>query len=186
MVFKDLSSEFNLDLTVISPSKVTLGNFDNESAKFFLDKEYWHNNLTTWIQKIRCDIDLNCPKSIRESSDLSMGLKFTDDFTIMQLNKTWRNKEEATDVLSFPVLDDNFLIPKNHCIEIGDIVISVTTAKRQAKEMKHDLQFELRWLVSHGLLHLLGWDHPNERALEEMLSCQKNLISMKQNPSTML
>ena len=60
----------------------------------------------------------------------------------------------------------------------------LTTAERQAKEMNHGLFFELRWLVSHGFLHLLGWDHPNQRTLDEMLSVQKQLLSINGNVQT--
>ena len=63
-------------------------------------------------------------------------------------------------------------------IELGDIIVSVSTAKRQAKENDHSLQKELRWLVSHGLLHLLGWEHPNIKRLEEMLILQEYLLSI--------
>ena len=58
-------------------------------------------------------------------------------------------------------------------IELGDIVISLETAGRQAQEQGHSLQQELRWLVSHGLLHLLGWDHTDDDSLAAMLALQE-------------
>ena len=63
-------------------------------------------------------------------------------------------------------------------IELGDIVVSVPTAERQALEQEHSLERELCWLVSHGLLHLLGWDHPDDSKLEAMLQCQEQLVAM--------
>jgi probable rRNA maturation factor len=61
-------------------------------------------------------------------------------------------------------------------IELGDIVISIPTAERQAPEHGHSLQQELLFLASHGLLHLLGWDHPDEASLAAMLSRQDALV----------
>ena len=62
-------------------------------------------------------------------------------------------------------------------LELGDIVISVETAARQAREHDHPLERELRFLASHGLLHLLGWDHPDEESLAAMLERQERLLA---------
>ena len=97
------------------------------------------------------------------------------------MNSTWRKQYEKTDVLSFPVLDDSIVFPQGKSLELGDIIVSVPTAKLQAKDHKHSLGHELRWLVSHGLLHLLGWDHPDEKKLNQMLSCQEQLLSIDVN-----
>lgn len=59
----------------------------------------------------------------------------------------------------------------------GDIVISVPTARAQAKAQGHRLSQELAWLASHGLLHLLGWDHPDELSLQRMLQQQRQLLA---------
>ena len=96
------------------------------------------------------------PWCVRRRSCL--GLRFTDDGTIADLNSAWRQKTGPTDVLSFAALDDAGNWMEGPSIELGDIVVSLETARRQAQEQGHSLQRELRWLVSHGLLHLLGWD----------------------------
>jgi probable rRNA maturation factor len=62
-------------------------------------------------------------------------------------------------------------------LELGDIVISVQTAARQAPEHGHSLERELLFLASHGLLHLLGWDHPDDTSLAAMLSRQEQLLA---------
>ncbi|NJL51475.1 MAG: rRNA maturation RNase YbeY, partial [Hydrococcus sp. SU_1_0] len=59
---------------------------------------------------------------------------------------------------------------------LGDIIISLDTALKQAQEQKHALIVELAWLSSHGLLHLLGWDHPDDQRLQQMLEKQQELI----------
>lgn len=67
-------------------------------------------------------------------------------------------------------------------LELGDIVISVETAARQAGEHGHDLARELLFLASHGLLHLLGWDHPDEASLAAMLARQEALLASVPTP----
>jgi probable rRNA maturation factor len=62
-------------------------------------------------------------------------------------------------------------------LELGDIVISLETAARQALEHGHPLERELRFLASHGLLHLLGWDHPDQETLTAMLDRQARLLA---------
>ena len=73
------------------------------------------------------------------------------------LNRAWRNKDRATDVLSFPLREGRFLHIQPHLL--GDIVISVPIAARQANEAGHSLTVELERLLVHGLVHLLGYDH---------------------------
>jgi probable rRNA maturation factor len=59
---------------------------------------------------------------------------------------------------------------------LGDVVISVETAQRQATQLGHSLQQELAWLASHALLHLLGWDHPDKASMLCMLKQQETLL----------
>jgi probable rRNA maturation factor len=75
------------------------------------------------------------------------------DSRIRTLNRRYRGKDAVTDVLSFPNEDAG---------HIGDIVIAVGVARRQAREAGHGLQTELRVLALHGLLHLLGYDHERD------------------------
>ena len=110
-----------------------------------------------------------------------MGLQFTDDPTIKALNFCWRARKEKTDVLSFPMIDEELVLPQVEPLEIGDIVVSVNTAESQAKEQNHSLAHELLWLVSHGLMHLLGWDHPTSDSLKEMLNYQEQLLCINGN-----
>jgi probable rRNA maturation factor len=86
-----------------------------------------------------------------------LSLLLTDDAEIQALNKTYRKLDQATDVLSFP--QDEDAVNESGDTLLGDVVISVETATRQAKE--HHLSFneELILLAIHGILHLLGYDH---------------------------
>ena len=81
----------------------------------------------------------------------------TGDGTIRRLNRQFRHKNKATDVLSFPALDEGFGPVSERMA--GDLAISVDTARRQAVAQGHALRVELKVLLLHGLLHLAGYDH---------------------------
>ncbi|MBL6803596.1 MAG: rRNA maturation RNase YbeY [Synechococcus sp. BS307-5m-G38] len=147
-----------------------------EDPHYLSDESVWHQELVDWIQSIRADPLLNCPDAVRRTDEVSLGLRFTDDATITELNANWRQKEQPTDVLSFAALEDSPDWQHGTSVELGDIVVSLDTARRQALEQVHSLRHELRWLVSHGLLHLLGWDHPDDPSLEAMLHLQEQLL----------
>ena len=138
----------------------------------------WPEQLVSWIETVRTDAELTCPQPLRTAEEVSLGLRFTDDSTIAELNDHWRQRAESTDVLSFAALDPSDEWPHTPCLELGDIVVSVETAHRQAEEQGHSLERELRWLVSHGLLHLLGWDHPDDSSLAAMLALQERLLAI--------
>lgn len=86
-----------------------------------------------------------------------LSILITDDATIAELNGTWRNKPRATDVLSFSQLEGEPM--PGAPLTLGDVVISSDTAQRQADAAGCTLEQELRRLLVHGILHLLGHDH---------------------------
>ena len=90
-------------------------------------------------------------------ADYEVALRLVDDATIRALNRTYRSKDKPTDVLAFAQREG----PTGalHPELLGDLVISVDTARRQAKR---GLYAELLHLASHGLCHLLGYDHPDD------------------------
>ena len=176
------SKYLELDLSFTGASKKLLEEVSDEQTKNFLTKaKFWKKDLKKWIQYIRNDDLLLCPQLVRFTPLVTMGLQFTDDSTIAALNSVWRSKEETTDVLSFAAYDEKIYLPGYQFVELGDIVVSVNRAEQQAKQHDHSLLHELRWLVSHGLLHLLGWDHPSSEKLNEMLSCQEQLLCFDGN-----
>lgn len=105
---------------------------------------------------------------IKYNDHMEISLLLTDDETIQELNKNYRNKDKPTDVLSFPMDDDKIL---------GDIVISIDTAYKQASNVDIDIEREVAFLYIHGLLHLLGYDH--ETSIEdekEMFELQERIL----------
>ncbi len=92
-----------------------------------------------------------------------ISVTFVDDDTIHELNRQHRNVDSSTDVLSFPLGEDGVYdknLETGACL-LGDIVISVPTAVRQAETYGHSLQREIGFLTVHSMLHLLGYDHVN-------------------------
>ena len=93
-------------------------------------------------------------------SDVSIAI--VDDTAMQGLNKRFRRKNRTTDVLTFPA-DETYADPKSKGRPLGDIVISIDQARRQAAEEKHSLATEIRYLILHGLLHALGYDHETDK-----------------------
>ncbi len=102
------------------------------------------------------------------SNEYEISLLITDDETIRKYNKEYRNKDRATDVLSFPMEDD---------IILGDVAISFETAKRQSEEAEINIDREVAFLFIHGLLHLLGYDNEtSQEDEEEMFALQEKIL----------
>ena len=99
---------------------------------------------------------------VRARGDIAVAL--VTDHHIRRLNREYRGKDVATDVLSFPAEADARPVPETGP-HLGDIVIATGVARRQAREAGHAYDTELRVLALHGLLHLLGYDHdhPDDR-----------------------
>ncbi|AUC59800.1 rRNA maturation factor YbeY [Cyanobacterium sp. HL-69] len=139
----------------------------NESLPIM--EEQWRSWFSIWLAMTDNDLE--------EDKNYEVSLVLTNDEDIKELNSQFRQKDQATDVLAFASLDDEFSPPDMvNTIPLGDVIISIETAQKQAKEQNHSLKNELAWLASHGFLHLLGWDHPNNDSLREMLAEQQKLL----------
>ena len=117
--------------------------------------------------------------------DQEISILFMEDADIRQLNKEFRNVDNATDVLSFPQnSEEDPFIPEK--IVLGDIAISLDKAKRQAKE--HGLAFneEIILLLIHGILHLLGYDHEISEQEEIKMRDKTRELFKKIFPETVL
>jgi probable rRNA maturation factor len=116
-----------------------------------------------------------------QTPGLELSLRLTTDTEIQALNAQFRHQDKSTDVLSFAAMEVDVPEiepePGDLSLYLGDIIISVDTAVRQAPEHGYALKKELAWLASHGLLHLLGWDHPDEPSLLLMLNQQETFLA---------
>ncbi|MBP3495404.1 MAG: rRNA maturation RNase YbeY [Clostridia bacterium] len=112
--------------------------------------------------------------------DAELSVTFTDNEQIKELNKEYRNKNSATDVLSFPMYDDFSAI--DGCPEpvpLGDIVISLERAMLQGHHLCHSTYHEVAFLTVHSTLHLLGYDHETSKEDEkDMFRRQKEIMEI--------
>lgn len=126
--------------------------------------------------------DIEVPRTLRDAlradarallrscalDEVELSLVLCSDAHIAALNGQWRDKPDPTDVLSFPQDDP---------VVLGDLVLSIPTAQRQAEERGYALRDELRVLLVHGLLHLLGYDHElGGEDLQEMADAEARLL----------
>lgn len=88
-------------------------------------------------------------------------IAFVSDRAMSELNRMWRHKQGTTDVLSFPANDNEFEDPDS--LNLGDVVISVEQAARQARNNKMTFEAEVSQLILHGLIHLCGYDHETDK-----------------------
>ncbi|HMS40679.1 MAG TPA: rRNA maturation RNase YbeY [Pyrinomonadaceae bacterium] len=98
-------------------------------------------------------------ENIEETENKSTTIAFVSDRKMRELNKTFRGKNSTTDVLSFPFEAAEFEVDADN---LGDIVISIEQAKKQADENNLSLELEIKQLILHGILHLCGYDHETD------------------------
>lgn len=115
-----------------------------------------------------------------EHAELSVLL--TDDETIFGLNSRHRGKKQPTDVLAFPLLEAGAEVPEGSAL--GDIVISLDTAQRYAAKGGLELLDELRALLAHGILHLLGYDHKTDAEERRMNGVAAQLVDASRQRGT--
>jgi probable rRNA maturation factor len=107
--------------------------------------------------------------------DAELSILLCDDATIRELNRQYRKKDRATDVLAFPMHDGS--VPQTTPGLLGDVVISLPTARRQAAERDRPIVHEVTFLLAHGLLHLLGHDHASKREERQMTARTEALMA---------
>ena len=120
----------------------------NRQRKLTIDCEHWQE----FVEKA-------WPVIPTETQGVTIA--FVSDRAMRELNRLWRHKQGTTDVLSFPVQQDEFETAEGSTL--GDVVISVEQAARQAKENGLTLDEEIAQLILHGLLHLCGYDHSTDK-----------------------
>ena len=116
-------------------------------------------------------------------ADAEVSVTVCDNEYIRKLNKEYREKDKATDVLSFPLYDfneeDDEIFEMEESIALGDIVISLERAKEQAKEIGNSFIEEVAFLTIHSTLHLLGSDHERSKEDDEaQCTAQRDIVEM--------
>ena len=119
----------------------------NRQRKMPIDVERWREFTTKALRVV-------------PNQAASVTVAFVSDRAMRELNRMWRHKQGTTDVLSFPAEQDEF--EKTDGARLGDVVISVEQAARQAKENGLTVEEEIAQLILHGLIHLCGYDHSTD------------------------
>jgi len=109
--------------------------------------------------KIFKDFAESVIRSISETKNKSVTVGFVSDRKMRELNKQFRGKNSSTDVLSFPYEAEEFETSNEN---LGDIIISLKEASKQAAENNMNLETEIKQLILHGVLHLCGYDHETD------------------------
>ena len=115
----------------------------------------------------------NILAALNKSKDEEIQIIIADDASLQNLNNEFMGIDAPTDVLSFPLDFDN---PESGSVYLGDIVISYPTAQRQAEQGGYETIEEIKLLILHGILHLLGYDHATPEEKAEMWALQDRLL----------
>ena len=116
-----------------------------------------------------------------EFKSLYFDVVFTNDEKIHEINREYRQKDCTTDVITFAIFadspeDEKFIFDNE--VNLGEVIISLDTALKQSKDNSHHqttFKDELYFLLAHGILHLMGYDHQDEKTLNEMWQLQKEM-----------
>lgn len=118
-----------------------------------------------------------CIRILKIKKKFQFSVILVDSDTIQEINKQYRQKDQVTDVISFASNDILGFEIKESINELGDIFINVDRVRSQALDYGHSLKREFSFLVTHGLLHLLGYDHMNPQEEKEMFQLQEEILS---------
>lgn len=131
----------------------------------------WQN-----YRKYLLPIALKTAQTLTIDANFGMSLILVDDAEIHAMNRDYRGVDRVTDVISFAMEEGESSLIVSELRELGDIFISVDAIRRQAKDYGHSLKREFCFLFTHGLLHLLGYDHMTPSDEKEMDSFQEMIL----------
>ena len=112
--------------------------------------------------------------------DYQVTLTIVPDGRMRELNRDHRGIDRVTDVLSFPLTDQDgaeFVLPPSEPTHLGDVVVALEQARRQASLYEHSFERELAYLAAHGILHLLGYDHEDEAERLHMRAREEEILA---------
>lgn len=139
--------------------------FDNEVENF---ENNYEQDFTAIIEQALKTLDIE--------DDVEVSCVLVDDERIHEINREYRHIDRSTDVISFAMEDNDQFYVEGMPRTLGDIFISVDHAKKQAEEYGHSLRREMCFLFTHGILHLLGYDHMTDEQEKEMFGLQDQIL----------
>lgn len=139
--------------------------FDNEVENF---ENNYEQDFTAIIEQAL--------KTLGIEDDVEVSCVLVDNERIHEINREYRHIDRSTDVISFAMEDNDQFYVEGMPRTLGDIFISVDHAKKQAEEYGHSLRREMCFLFTHGILHLLGYDHMTDEQEKEMFGLQDQIL----------
>ena len=137
------------------------------------------------LQEILQKVADTAARLLEIPEDREVSLVLTDNQAVQELNRTYRGIDAPTDVLSFALneeaQDEPFCEMEDETL-LGDIIISVERARQQAEEYGHSWEREMGFLLCHGILHLLGYDHMEPEDEKEMFGWQDKILAAANLP----
>ena len=145
---------------------------------------------------LRCENGVKCPPELRKrikaaaravldaeqvEGPCELSVLLTDDGGIRTINREFRGVDKPTDVLSFPLGDDD---PDTGRYLLGDMVLNVSRAEEQGAAFGHGADHEISYLTVHSVLHLLGYDHVDEGPMKRQMRAREKAVMALLEPDT--
>ena len=143
-------------------------------------------NIDNFIEKTCQTLILltDLKKILKKDFELELSVSLVSDQQIKKINSEFRDKNKATNVLSFPALDENLIretglkkaVAPNKYLFLGDIIIAYETVKKESLAQKKKFRNHLTHLILHSILHLIGFDHEDKKMAEEMENLEIKIL----------
>lgn len=141
--------------------------------QIYINDEQDEISLKKEMENLIEKVVIECLEIENMKTDYEVSITFVNDSEIKELNNEYRGIDKSTDVLSFPLYDKDEVI---NTPLLGDIVISLETAKRQSEDFGHTIEREVMYLTAHSMFHLLGYDHLEETDKKLMREREKQVM----------
>ncbi|MBU6339336.1 MAG: rRNA maturation RNase YbeY [Rickettsiales bacterium] len=155
-------------------------------SKKWLEEENSEKFIKETCEKLipLTDLKTILNKNFAKGFELELSISLVSDTQIKKINSQFRNKNKATNVLSFPALDENLvrkiglkkLTKSTKYLFLGDIIIAYETVKKESLAQKKKFRNHLTHLILHSILHLIGFDHEDEKMAKEMESLEIKIL----------
>lgn len=138
---------------------------ENANENYEIDVQTWTETAKKLFQNLMSheEVAAGCALVGKDFDDVYFDITFTDSTETHELNKTYRGKDYPADIITFAIFaddEDSMIIERR--VVLGDIIIALDKVEEMAKEEGKTFEWELKFLIAHGILHLLGFDHQTE------------------------
>ena len=144
--------------------------------ELFIDNRQNKIEIKEELNEIIKKVAKECLEFENRTVDYEISVSIVENEEIKQLNNTYRGVDKVTDVLSFPMEEEDSFIEDGELEVLGDIVISAERALEQSNDFGHDFIREIAYLTAHSMFHLMGYDHMTEEDKNDMRDREKQVM----------